>query len=168
MGDAPHADGLFTLKSKGTGLKATLKDNDLKSLTGSAGFEAKAALKGTQNDASATLTDGKASLNIDVDTGEIHELKVTSKVQLDAQLSAKLKIHSEEGSVEAEFDSQGIVSACFKGKINLDLKLKNDETALFVVDSGQGVNYTRETGFGGLVTLSCQNRVKLGQISNGK
>lgn len=167
-GDATGADGSFTLKSKGTGLKATLKDNDLKSLTGSAGFEAKAALKGTQNDASATLTDGKASLNIDVDTGEIHELKVTSKVQLDAQLSDKLKIHSEEGSVEAEFDSQGIVSACFKGKINLDLKLKNDETALFVVDSGQGVNYTRETGFGGLVTLSCQNRVKLGQISNGK
>lgn len=162
------ADGSFTLKAKGTGLNAELKDNKLKSLSGTAGFEAKASLTGTTNSASVDFKEGLATLNLDVDTGAIHELTVSSNVELNAQLSDKLTIHSESGTVTADFDAKGLSQATFTGKINIDFALNNGEVANFVVDSGKGVSYHRETGFSGDVKLSCLNRVKLGEIAKGK
>lgn len=165
---ARGADGSFTLKAKGTGLKAKLKDNKLKSLAGTAGFEAKASLTGTTNNASVDFKDGVATLELDIDTGVIHSLDVSSNVALNAQLSDKLTIRSEAGTVSGKFDAKGLAEATFSGKINIDFALNNGEVANFVVDSKEGVSYTRETGFSGAVSLSCLNRVKLGEIASGK
>lgn len=160
------ASASFTLKAKGTSLNATVADNNLKALNGTAGFEANVALKKTNNNASADFTNGQATIDIDVTTGDVRTFDVQSDVALNVKLGDKITITSEGGQAKAHFDAQGLESANFSGEISVAIKLGKDgdeREAVFKIAT-EGINYTRDEGFSGAVKLSCDNEVKLGEV----
>lgn len=163
-GEAGAADASFTLKAQGTSITSEMTDNKITSLDGTAGFEAKASLKNTKDEASIEFNEGTAEFDINVDTGAISKLDVTSKVELNVQLSDKIEISSKDVTATASFDAEGLAQATFQGEIDLLLHLNNGTTAKFRIGS-EGVNYTRETGISGDVTLHCDEEIKIGEIS---
>ena len=161
-GEAGAADASFTLKAQGTSITSEMTDNKITSLDGTADFEAKASLKNTKDEASIEFTEGTAEFDINVDTGAISKLNVTSNVELNVDLGGNVKISSDGASVQAVFDNDGLEQATFTGSIEVMIQLKEQDVTFQI--SSEGLQYTRDSGFNGDVKLLCADEVKLGTI----
>ncbi len=155
----------FTLLEKGTSLDAEVADSKLVRFHGDAFFNASAALEGTTNAAKLNIEDGSASVDLNVETGEINSLEITAKVELTANLSDALTVQTRDCTATAQFDSEGLVSSDFSGALDLDVKLPSSDELLTLELASESLAYTRENSFNGVVTLKCASKTKLGDFT---
>ena len=154
----------FTLKAAGTELNGVMAANKLTSLDGSAAFEASAVLGNLNHEASVDFKEGTAEFDVNVDTGKISSLKVSSKIDLDLQLSEKIGMTSDDVEVQAEFDAEGLMSVDFFGQLKLSLQLSDGTEAIFTIVP-EDLKYLRGLGMTGGVKLMCEEEIRIGEIS---
>ncbi|MBQ1925983.1 MAG: hypothetical protein II180_07705 [Proteobacteria bacterium] len=154
----------FTIETS-PGMKAKIKKNELKSLTGVSKFHGdfKVGNAGTVN-----LVNGQADLDIDVSTFEVKKLDVNAEITCDMKFGEKLKINHTKGCrALCKIDKDGLSEAQFKGGLEMHYPLpKNDKFKVTILASGsKGLKYKREDGVSGEATIKC-TKVKLGDAKH--
>jgi len=150
----------FTLE-KGD-LRATVEENQLTSLGGSAEFSAVAKLGDAGN---IEINQGQAQLecNVSDSSPSLSKLDVTCTVEPDLTFGPA-RLHGGCG-VECSFDSEGLNTAKFEAGLNLDVQVNNNLVELTATGE---VSYKRESGIDGEITVACAEQSKLGDIKRNE
>ncbi|MBR4986168.1 MAG: hypothetical protein IKY83_10585 [Proteobacteria bacterium] len=156
----------FTIKT-GSGMKARISKNELKSLTGQAGFEGDFKVG---NVGTIGLVNGTADLDINVSTFAVKRLDVSSEITCDCTFGEKLKVtHTKGCRASCKIDKDGLKEVLFKGGLSVKYPLpKNKDFEIQVAATGRGLKYKRDDGVSGEASIKCTKKVKLGEAIHGK
>ncbi|MBQ9242037.1 MAG: hypothetical protein IJ165_02210 [Proteobacteria bacterium] len=157
----------FTIETS-PGMKARIKQNELKSLTGVSKFKGDFKVG---NAGTIGIVNGRADLDIDVSTFEVKKLDVTSDITCNLKFGEKLTINAtKKCNALCKIDKDGLNEVQFKGGLELNYPLpKNPKFKVTLkAAGGKGLTYKRDDGVSGQAKIEC-SKVKLGDaIHKGK
>lgn len=157
---SPGGTQTFTILEKGTALNSTLADNKLTELKGTAAFKAEFELG---DYGKVDVKKGNASVDFNIDTGEITTFKASADVSLDLKPMEGGLIKSDNCQLEADFDQDGLVLGTFSGDIDLEIPVPDGRLKL-KVSAGKGLKYSRKEGINGNINVTCAEKSKLGKV----
>ncbi len=155
----------FTLVGPASGCDAVITDNKLSSLSGTLGFLAHFSVG--EEGAIDVVEGSKATLNIDVSTFAIQDLDVTSNITCDFKvLGAQIKTDAPI-TADCTVDEEGLSEAAITGAAHLIVPVgkTGNEVDLIVAAGGEGIQYKREGGIDGDITVTCESKSPLGSFN---
>lgn len=150
----------FTAK-RNSDITVELKDNEVTKFSGELMFDGDLSM----GESKLQLSDGKLALNA-VDPNDFGSIEGSVTFNLTGNIKqGNLEVKLEKGAVDGVFEDSELISASLSAGAKIIGSINNNQVTLDVVAE---LEWLKESGFGGDITVSCKQRTKLGSISGGK